>query len=65
MGFALRPLTWQEKAGLWDVPIRMMDEAGKREEFVPIIESLFTTPPAKFLELGVDALLAEVFRGGL
>jgi hypothetical protein len=63
-GFVLRLLTWQEKAGLWDVPIRMVDEAGKREEFVPIIESIFTTPPAKFLELGVDALLADVFRGG-
>ena len=41
----------------------MVDEAGKHEEFVPIIKALFTTPPAKFLELGVDALLAEVFWG--
>jgi len=63
-GFVFRPLTWQEKAALWDVPIRMVDEAGKRDDFVPIVEALFVTPPAKFLELGADALLSAVFRGG-
>ena len=63
-GFVLRPLSWQEKAALWDVPIRMVDEAGKRDDFVPIVEALFVTPPAKFLELGADALLSAVFRGG-
>ena len=63
-GFVLRSLTWQEKAALWDVPIRMVDEAGKRDDLVPIVETLFVTPPAKFLELGADALLSAVFRGG-
>ena len=63
-GFVLRPLSWQEKAGLWDVPIRMVDEASKRDDFVPIVEALFVTPPAKFLELGADALFSAVFRGG-
>ena len=42
----------------------MVDEANKRGDFVPIIDALFVTPPAKFLELGADALLATVFRGG-
>ena len=63
-GFVLRTLTWKETAGLWDVPIRMVDEASKRDDFVPIIDALFVTPPAKFLELGADALLSAVFRGG-
>ena len=62
--YALRSLTWQELAGLWDVPISMVDAATKSAQFIPIVRELLFSPPAKFLELGGDALLVGVFRGG-
>ena len=55
---------WQELAGLWDVPISMVDVASKCPDFVPVVRELLSSPPAKFLELGGDALLTwGVFWG--
>ena len=64
-GFGRHELTLSELGDLWDVPISLMEALVSRPEGSQVIHSLLSSPPGKFLELGVDALLTnKCFRGG-
>ncbi|KAL7537841.1 hypothetical protein ACHAXR_008130, partial [Thalassiosira sp. AJA248-18] len=63
--FGRRSLAWKELCDLWDVPISVVDQAAKDESDMVLLRSLFDSPPAKFLELGADALLIGFGRGGV
>ena len=63
-GFGRRELTPAELGDLWDVPISLMEALVTRPEGSQVIHYLLFSPPGKFLELGVDALLTNrCFRG--
>ena len=65
-GFVRRELTPEELGDLWDFPISLMEALVPRPEGSQVIHSLLSSPPDKFLELGVDALLTNrCFRGGV
>ncbi|KAL7528707.1 LOW QUALITY PROTEIN: hypothetical protein ACHAXR_002586 [Thalassiosira sp. AJA248-18] len=63
--FGRRSLAWEELCDLWDVPISVVDQAAKDETDMVLLRALFDSPPAKFLELGADALLIGFGRGGV
>ena len=63
--YGRQTLSWMELGGLWDVPIRLLDQIDSGEEGFATLRGLLVTPPAKFLECGTDQLLTGSFRGGL
>ena len=65
-GFGRRELTPAELGDLWDVPISLMEDLVTRPEGSQVIHSLISSPPGKFLEIGVNAFLTDrCFRGGV
>ncbi len=62
-GLGIRPLTWQELAALWDVPILVSDRLSTESD-VDLLRSFCLSAPAKVLFVGTDALLTIFFRGG-
>ena len=64
-GFGRSELTPAELGDLWDVTISLMEALLTRPEGSQVIHPLISSPPGKFLELGVDVLLTDrCFRGG-
>ena len=61
----IKPVIAQTATGAEQWEISLMEALVSRSEGSQMIHSLLSSPPGKFLELGVDALLTNrCFRGG-
>lgn len=60
-GFCRRLPTREELCDLWDFQISLTELCSRREDFIPFVDQVLESPPAKILLLGADCLLTSTF----